>query len=209
MKTKLIVFVCAMLVSFSASAEFLLPESSSTDLKTATVSTSEKPVAWTNADKQELKDQLGLLRSAFGTEEKSVEAKGALVADKALTLLEKLITQIAGTVEKMAPDVFRIMYKQQIAKAFGDLIIPWLIFFATVLYMLIVRKMWQWPGEFDEMETECVCHILFTAAFPLLLCLATCIWGFIALSHSIQYLYNPEYYAMRDLINILMGKAPL
>jgi len=207
MKTKIIVFLCVVFMCSVAMAE---PESSSVVTVPETSTTApEKATGWTESDKTELKDQIGLLRNALNGETEPVVDKKVVVADKALTLLEKLITQIAGTVEKMAPDVFRIMYRQQIAKAFGDLIVPWLILFVTILYVLLIRRMWQWKGEFKNNDGECVCHVIFTAVLPLILCLAMCIWGLNALSDSICYLYNPEYYAIRDLINILMGGGSL
>jgi len=208
MKTMIIV-LCAMFMSSAAMADeaVSVPVVANVEV-TAEAKAESQENDFTNADKQELKELLGLLRATVGAEKAESESKGVVVADKALTLLEKLITQIATTVEKMAPDVFRIMYRQQIAKAFGNLIVPWLILFVTVLYILLIRRLWPWEGE-DDGSTECGCHIAFTAALPLIICLAMCIWGLIALSNSICYLYNPEYYAIRDLINILMGSAQL
>ena len=130
----------------------------------------------------------------------------------AMTLVDRNVLRIGAYELLMNPNIpakVAINEAIEIAKAFGDLIVPWLILFVTILYVLLIRRMWQWKGEFKNNDGECVCHVIFTAVLPLILCLAMCIWGLNALSDSICYLYNPEYYAIRDLINILMGGGSL
>src|SRR5687767_4312518 len=46
------------------------------------------------------------------------------VADKVVDLGARAIAQAAGTVQKVAPEVWRIMIRQQYAKAAGLLVVP-------------------------------------------------------------------------------------
>jgi hypothetical protein len=204
---------------------------------------------WAETDKAELRDQLRLLRSAIGTEpaktpaEVVKEDKMAMTLDRALTLVEKLLTSIAGTIEKIAPDVFRIMVKQQYANAIGDLAAPWLLALLGAILLSVIRKTWGYNQascagtHAPSIFTRLFCYI--TRKEPPTACPATkptvtldncsvndglrlatsvVLGGFIfiaawiglcALSDSIKFLWNPQYYAIKDFVEILLKSKPM
>ncbi|MFA6407291.1 MAG: hypothetical protein WCV80_01120 [Candidatus Paceibacterota bacterium] len=128
------------------------------------------------------------------------------VADKALDLLAKGITTIAENLEKTAPFVWKVMIKQQYANAIANLIVPWSLFFGVVTYMSISRKMFKKSDrEIDGKIDWDSGRVWVVSAIPTILLIIFGTWGFNRLSDSIQLLINPEYYAIRDLLRMIMS----
>ncbi len=135
------------------------------------------------------------------------------VADKALDMFSGVVGQISDALKKVAPEVWRIMIRQQYAKAVGHLITPWGVFILIFLLRLYFRRNWycskrtQPEGEKKEIAMCEDCRAwraaIMTFAAPLAM-LVMGIWGVIAISHTVLYLINPEYYAIRDLLEMIL-----
>jgi hypothetical protein len=141
----------------------------------------------------------------------------AQVADRALDLTTNFVTTVAGKMEEVAPTVWEIMIRQQYAEAIGGMVVPWGIFFFTLIFALIARKAWKLDdhekddkiiGDYNSL-THRGTRGLFTFFIPFMIMLFTGVSGKWALRDSIMLLVNPEYYAVRDLLTMLLGNAPM
>jgi hypothetical protein len=122
------------------------------------------------------------------------------VADKALNMVGQATGVIASAVEKAAPRVWGIMVRQQYATAFASVITPWGLVLIMTIFLLIVRK--KYPAESgDEL-------LWVTTIIPSALILIFAVWGTMRIAGSIQLLINPEYYAIRDLLSMVLKTTP-
>ncbi len=172
--------------------------------------------ALSQEDAAKAKAQLEALAKAFGVESVAttttktapVEEHKTIgdVGDKALDMIGSAVASISETLEKIAPNVWRIMINQQYAKAIGGLIVPWGLLLLILLYWKIIRKAWSPEGIEDDSEDFWV-RTWIVKIIPCILGFILAIWGCVRLSDSIMFLINPEYYAIRDLITMLLGQA--
>lgn len=126
----------------------------------------------------------------------------AEVADKALDLVNGLVASVSETLQRVAPEVWRIMIRQQYAKAIADLIVPWSLLMLAIVYYVILKKKWVGETRYTDSETA---RLIFAKIVPMAGGVIFGIWGVVALSNSIKYLINPEYYAVRDMLLMLLS----
>lgn len=180
--------------------------------------------AFSPADEAQLRSQLGQLGKAFGVEPEKPAASApaeqeptpapekktmAQVADKALDMAGGLVAQVAATLQKVAPSVWRIMIKQQYAKAAGDLIIP----FGLIVGMMIINR--KYLKGYRDLVAKCDVNCkhdhmsgrVYGYGLPAAAYSIGGLWFLIALSYSIKYLINPEFYAIRDLLIMLLNPS--
>lgn len=176
---------------------------------------------------QQLKAATEGLKEVFGiegekpatkTEGKKTENKKTIadVADKAVDMAGKLVSQAAETIQKVAPDVWKIMIKQQYANALGNIVLPLLLIILVVAYNKVVAKKLGYAGKtqeeikvlFDRMDStdDQVGVFIFYDVVPVAGMLIVGIWTAIAVSASLKYIINPEFYAVRDMLLMLLGK---
>ena len=131
------------------------------------------------------------------------------VADKALDMATGFVTQISASMQKVAPEVWRIMIMQQYAKAIGDLVLPLGLVLMVIIYAFVARKKWKLAEDQnnDWKDSEHNWHFAVTACLPLVLGAIFAICTVVALSDSIKYLVNPEYYAVKDLLTMLLNRG--
>lgn len=190
----------------------------------------QEKVGLSTEQTEQLKGQLDGLKEVFGIEKEPQVQSGqnqqqpvqkkamADVADKALDMVNKMVADTAATLNKVAPDVWRIMMKQQYAFAISNLIAPWSIFFGALIFLTIMRKKWSKPpekvkatndkGEEKEVTNDAVfAHLMVTAVGPIVIMVLSTLWGISRLTDSVPVLINPEFYAIKNLILILLGKG--
>jgi len=183
----------------------------------------------TGLDKQQaenLKKQLDGLKEVFGIEAEKPRTQTsqpqqqpaqkktvADVADKGLDMVKQWVADAAITLNKVAPDVWRVMMKQQYAKAIADLIGPWGTFLLLLMYIAVMRKKWVLTQDKDiniDKETKIKLSTIrawIVYVIPIAFLFLAALFGLSYLSDSIKLLINPEFYALRDLILILLGKS--
>jgi hypothetical protein len=136
-------------------------------------------------------------------------SKWADVADKALdrtlSLLEDSVTSVSDALKKVAPEVWRIMIRQQYAKAAANLIIPWGLFVIGLIAHVLLKKYWKKPEDKDYD----VAWWVFSRAVPVVWMIGLAIIGFVCLADAIQYIVNPQYYALRDLVQLIINKGQM
>lgn len=135
------------------------------------------------------------------------------VADKAVDMVGRLVASAAQTLQKVAPDVWRILIKQQYAKAIGDLTIP----FGLLLSMLVLNQIYfkktrkiteACQGQCKEHSSDAHGWMWTTGTgLPVVGFVVSILWTLISLSNSIKFLINPEFYAIRDLLMMLLNKG--
>lgn len=124
------------------------------------------------------------------------------VADKALNMVGSLTAQLSKVLEQVAPQVWRIMIKQQYAKAIGHVTVPVGFLMVVLSYAGVVHLLWKRP---EDVKSDDHAYWLWGARIVPIFCgVLFGIWFFIALAGSIMILINPEYYAIQDLLRMLM-----
>ena len=162
-------------------------------------------------DVQTLKDAVTTLQDSFApqtpasgqpaTSPAPAKKSMAEVADKVVDLGARAIAQAAGTVQKVAPEVWRIMIRQQYAKAAGLLTVPGGMFLLGVFAWFKTKKV----REQDDGDNDT--RFMIGYALPLGLMSVFGLWFLNRLADSIMYLFNPEYYAFRDLLIMILNKG--
>lgn len=129
------------------------------------------------------------------------------VADKALDMVKGAVSSVSETVQKAAPHVWKIMVKQQYIKAATTVMLPWMLFGLVFGYYFYVKKVWVWdPKSHTNTEEAIVGRAILVKIVPGVLWIIFGCWGSWALSESLAYILNPEYYAIRDML--LMALRP-
>ncbi|MBI1956883.1 MAG: hypothetical protein HYS44_00260 [Candidatus Niyogibacteria bacterium] len=133
------------------------------------------------------------------------------VADRALSILSGYIGVAAAAVEKAAPEVWRVMIRQQYANAIFWPTIPAGLLLITLGYCAILKRIWpkiENPTTDAEKEDMNWRGGLSTAV-PFIGGLVFSVWLVIAVGLSIKVFINPEYYAFRDLLQLLLSRGAL
>lgn len=161
--------------------------------------------------------------STSSTPEKKEESKTmANVADRALDMLGSVVAGISQSLQKIAPEVWRIMIKQQFAKAAFNVATPLLFFLGGLIGIVIMRKMWK-AGEgplIDQLPKEVrytgwdkgdgmILKQIFRSWIPLAFLVIS--GGILAINigESIKLVINPEFYAIKDLITLVSDPKSL
>lgn len=170
-------------------------------------------------DAAKLRMQLKQLGVVFGVDQPAAPVKEgetappqknmAEVADRALSMVSGMIASVSQTVEKAAPEVWRIMILQQYAKALGTMLTPLLMCILVIgYYQFAKRKIGQadWKEPWGETEWS---QFWLSLAVPVFFGVWFGIWFCSALSSSVTFLINPEYYAVRDILIMVMNPGQL
>ena len=184
----------------------------------------EPETAVSKEDQEALQRDVRALAEAFGvekpkatpekTEKEQSKKTVADVADRALSMVENVTAQLSNTLSKIAPEVWRIMIRQQYAKAAMATIVPFGLIIAVLLVVAYIRKHWQpWDrndaGTFQNWrgEDEKWSYIWVTRIVPAIILFLSGAWLFNRMASAIAYLINPEYYAIQDLLRMLLHRA--
>lgn len=228
MKGKWFGILIAFLVTFSALAinpelgNF--PESTTQGKRAekvvdpATTTDINKPVS--DADAAQARKELENLAVAFGVKkvpgatsstdtvtpaEKQDHKTLGDVGDKALDMVGKAVASLSATLEKVAPHVWKIMIRQQYAKAISGLVDPWGLLIVVIIYYRIIDKYWKLTERSSRDEKGF--RLVFLDILSVVFGLVFCVWGVSALSDAIKIFINPEYYAIKDIITMLLAQA--
>lgn len=147
-------------------------------------------------------------KSQDGTTKDSAPQKTmADVADKAVTMAGQAIASIAANVQKVAPEVWRIMLLQQVVKGVKGIIIPVGILILLQVYIFFVNRYWWKAPEAPKTEPDDThtWRIIITRVVPIMFSFGFAIWCFVALADAAGYLINPEFYAIQDLLRIILS----
>ena len=138
------------------------------------------------------------------------------VADKALDKVSDAVGQISQQVQNVAPHIWRIMIKQQYAKALSILIAPWGLFLITLIFAKFMNRYWKFDktqAVFSDVTGEFLTERglggIIRTFIPFLLGLVFSIWGVIAASNAVPMIINPEYYAVQDLLRMLLNPGSI
>ena len=152
----------------------------------------------------------------------------AKVADKALDMVNSLVASAAVTLNKVAPEVWRIMIRQQYANALSGPLLPFGILVLAGLWCFITKRMWLEPQPpdappqnasdaeqkmYEAKLSTCkdarTTWLVLTSIIPFIALCVFGTWLVVEMRDSIKILINPEYYAFRDLLNILLRGGQL
>lgn len=176
------------------------------------------------ANVAEMREAAAVIGKMFGVEQQQTAQPAAPpqdtatkktmadVADKALNMVSRATAQVAATVEKAAPEVWRIMIKQQYANSFSKIVLPWGLFLAGLVFMRVSRRMWvsreQRKGEIDSDYNDAVtARSVITRWLPTVWCVILTLVAVPSTVRAVKILINPEYYAIRDLLSMVLGSS--
>lgn len=138
------------------------------------------------------------------------------VADRALTMVDNVTGKIAESLQKIAPQVWRIMIKQQIMKAVTEPLGPlgWIVGMLVLSHFGL--KVWksqdgqesEEDGTMTDVGWENFWRMMVLKALPTCVCVLATLFFFGALKYSILHAGNPEYYAIQDLLKSIMTATP-
>lgn len=139
------------------------------------------------------------------------------VADRALSILSGYISSAEQAFKKVAPEVWRIMIRQQYANAIAGPLVPLALIGFFVIFVVVVKRWWPEPklpersdkDARDEYNADWWGRFWITNLIPFALCFSFGIWASISIAESIQKFINPEYYAFKDLLQIVLNKGGL
>lgn len=135
----------------------------------------------------------------------------AKVADKALDMASGMLASVAKTLEKAAPEVWRIMIRQQYAKAVMGLIVPWMLWLGILICTIIlnfkIKHSIRGCKEPVDRCDGCTLKLVAGIIIPIGLLGISGIWGANRLASTAAYLINPEFYAIRDLILMVLNRG--
>ena len=139
------------------------------------------------------------------------------VADRALSILSGYISSAEQAFKKVAPEVWRIMIRQQYANAIAGPLIPLALIGFITAFVVIVKRWWPeaklpehaTADERSEYNDDWWGRFWVTNIIPGVLYFVFGIWASISIASSAQMFINPEYYAFRDLLNIVLQKGSL
>jgi hypothetical protein len=147
------------------------------------------------------------------------------VMDKAIDKVSDVVGLVAESMRKIAPEIWTIMIKQQYAKAVGDLVVP--VALTMLIYALVVRRMkkicdnekgkgkkkegspdedddpgFTQNGDLTDYGTAFLFYIASWVGFSL-----SALWLANRLADTSKYLINPDYYAIQDLLRMLLSRS--
>lgn len=131
------------------------------------------------------------------------------VADKALTMFSGAIGSLSETLKKIAPEVWRIMIRQQYASAVADIITPLALLAVSLAFYFAFRKKLNEAIEYGRnhhSDADGWGYAGFVVTYACIIGFS--IWLSIVASASAAQLINPEYYAIKDLIGLVTQGVP-
>lgn len=139
--------------------------------------------------------------------EAAVEKTMAGVADKALDMFVGVVGSVGDSLKKIAPDVWRIMIQKQYADAVCYVSVPFFIF----IFIYVVggncqkwfMKIYHEDGqEHNDKVDARICSVIRTVLLTIV-----GLWLAIAAGVALRIVINPEYYAVKDLLNLIFSRG--
>lgn len=184
--------------------------STTTDAAVEAVAVAAQPAIFTPAQQQEAKEAIQVLGNAFGITQEAAAPQGtaatvAGVADKALDMMAGAVGAIAGKIEQVAPQVWGMMIRQQYAKAVGGLIVPTCLFIAFLIIMIVAKNALKKAMSDDEDDGELTVFIICALVISAIVAVISGIIMVVNAKEGVMILINPEYYAIKDLLQMLLA----
>jgi len=164
---------------------------------------------------EELKQAKETLRAILSEEKPPEKGKSVVdVMDKGLDLLSGYVSTLEGVVSKYAPEVWRIMITQQYSKAIGYPAFWGLMLLSVVILRSVIKRYFgveKGQAIFARTEKEKNSYsdeaywarVWFVGIIPTALAIPLTIVFLYCFTEAIMIFINPEYYALKDIIQML------
>ncbi len=176
---------------------------------------------FTDAEKAEVKKKVKDLSQLLDVEKTNPQTTSQTtgtnksigdVADRALGMVENAVGAISKSVEKVAPEVWEIMIRQQYAKAFSHIVGPLILMIISLFYTVIVKRYWPKWENYEKEEywdsidgpTNKGLRAVLTTIIPGVIASACSINIANRIGDVVAMLINPKYYAIQDLVRMLL-----
>ena len=184
---------------------------------------SQAPATFSQEDRATAQEQLRAVGELFGVKQDSPtpaqkEATPpttmAEVTNKALDMVGNAVGTIAEIVQRVAPEVWEIMIRQQYAKAIAGIIVPLGLIVLAWTMALVAKRFFPQDDPptteyFNATDTNMTWRgtkAAWTTLIPTVVTVILGIWFFNRFSDSVLYLINPKYYAVQDLLRMLLNR---
>lgn len=180
--------------------------------------TPKKP--FTAAEEAKIREGVSAILTYIQTQQNidsAAVARGGIkipdVVDKALDKFGSATTVIYENVKKAAPQVWMIMMLQQYAKAVVGLLGPLLWLLMIFLFYRFISKHWTpaadeiWDKNWGTKRSGFWWRGFFTKILPIFAGFIACWVLAVQAKVSMLLFINPEYYAIRDLLILLLGSS--
>lgn len=136
------------------------------------------------------------------------------VMDKAIDKVSDVVGAMAKAISNIAPEVWRIMVRQQYAKGIAFLIVPFLLtlvlvagFFASKARYDHVISLIGNPNNPERADSDEAGFFWFLKiAFTVFIGLSF-VWLANRITDAALFLINPEFYAIQDLLRMILNKG--
>jgi hypothetical protein len=170
---------------------------------------------------KQLQQALDILQQVANT--KAADTKGdgdhktvGDALDKGLDMAKETVIYLAGKIEQVAPQLWRVLVIQQYVKGAMSLINPFGFLLVVLLYRHLVLKWWKpLPSDDDPAEpiidkesdenpfTHKGWRGVFTIVIPLVMLVIGGVWLYSSITDAAGYFINPNYYALKDIIGLV------
>lgn len=172
---------------------------------------------------KQLQQALDILQQVANAKAENTKGDGHATVgdalDKGLDMAKETVVYLAGKIEQVAPQLWRVLVVQQYVKGATSLINPLGFLLVILLYRRLLLKWWKpQPGDDDPKErafTEAVGEDeipfptrkgwrgLLSIAVPLAMLVIGGIWFCSSITDAAGYFINPNYYALKDIITLV------
>lgn len=120
--------------------------------------------------------------------------------DKTFRMLEGSVSVVSDTLKKTAPELWRIMIRQQYANAARNMLEAFLYLLVGILGLLVCVKYVTKP----DTEDLAILWFLGTRMLPATYLTICALVQIDAVADAVQRVINPEYYALQDLVRLIL-----
>ena len=111
------------------------------------------------------------------------------------------VEKLAAAVEKVAPDAWRIMVRQQVIEGWGEIILSVVVFVVTAFLVYLSYRLFRAINWNNQDDTDLIKY--FSGITVAVVCFGFFCWSISRVQDvpsNIAKIINPEYYAAQDIM---------
>jgi len=120
--------------------------------------------------------------------------------EKVFEKVTQYIDALAAKLGVAAEHVYGVLVRQQVAEGIVDIVVGTLVLTLLAVVLMILYKKYGLPTVEDETDFM---FLLLAAAIPVGLIILAGSYGIEELSTGIKQVINPEYYAIREILDAI------
>jgi small-conductance mechanosensitive channel len=122
------------------------------------------------------------------------------VKEKVFEKVTQYIDALAAKLGVAAEHVYGVLVRQQVAEGIVDIVVGTLVLAVLIFALMVLIKKVELPRIVDEFD---LLEYVFVAAILLLIIGLPGSYAVSEISDGIKHVINPEYYAIREILNAI------